>query len=177
MSQRSAHLDLDFSPARRSAPLGLLLLAIGGLALVVAGVQFHGAHAERESYADALSTANGRLATLAGSGERGGPAVDPRAAKAAATVARELQVPWAEMLRALEAVPNKEVALLAVEPSAVRHLVRITAEAKSLDAMLDYIDALRGSAFPEAELNSHQFENQTPGTPVRFVVLARWSTL
>jgi len=43
--------------------------------------------------------------------------------------------------------------------------------------MLDYVEALRGNAFPEAELSSHQIESQTPGTPVRFVVQARWRTL
>jgi Tfp pilus assembly protein PilN len=101
-------------------------------------------------------------------------APDPRATKAAAGVARDLQVPWAEMLTALENVQAKDVALLGVEPSATRHNIRITAETKSLDAMLNYVDALRSDSFPEVSLASHQVEPQTPGNPVRFVVQARW---
>ena len=169
-----ARLELDFAPARRNVPMGWLLLACGLVIASVAGVQFRSAHAERLASATALSTVSGRLMPL---GEADAPGVDPRAAKAAATVARDLRMPWAELLSSLESVQARDVALLGVEPSASRHLVRITAEAKNLDAMLNYVDGLRGPAFPEVTLTSHQFEPQTPGDPVRFVVQARWRAL
>jgi len=95
--------------------------------------------------------------------------------KAANQVARELQVPWAELLAALEAVPNPEVALLGVEPSAQRKVVRITAEAKNSVAMLDYLEALQARKFSDVWLASHAIQTQTPGTPVRFVVQLKWS--
>ena len=174
MTTRLARLELDFSPARRNAPMGWLLLGIGLIAASVAGVQFRSAHAERLTQASGLNAISGpRLPAGAGTGA----AADPRATKAAAVVARDLQMPWAEMLAALEAVQAHDVALLGVEPSASRHNIRITAEAKTPEAMLNYVDALRGDSFPEVTLSSHQVEAQTPGNPVRFVVQARWRSL
>lgn len=170
MASKLARLELDFSPARRNAPMGWLLLAVGLIAASLAGVQFRSAHAERLTQANDLYAVSGHHAAV----DSNAPAPDPRATKAAAGVARDLQVPWAEMLGALEAVQARDVALLGVEPSAMRHNIRITAEAKSLDAMLNYVDALRSDAFPEVTLASHQIEVQTPGTPVRFIVQARW---
>jgi len=172
MASKLARLDLDFAPARRNAPLGWLLLAIGLVAASVAGVQFRSAHAERLARVDDLTTLTGHAPGRAAG--TAGETVDPRATKAAAMVARDLQIPWAQMLAALEAVDAKEVALLAVEPSASRHNIRITAEAKGPDAMLAYVEALRGPSFPEVSLSSHQMENQVPGNPVRFIVQARW---
>ena len=170
MSSKLARLELDFAPARRNAPMGWVLLGLGLVAATVAGVQFRSAHAERLESASSLTAIVGKPAGARDSG----PAPDPRATKAAAGVAHDLQVPWAEMLAALEMVPVHDVALLGVEPSSARHNVRITAEGKSLDAMLNYVDALRGDSFPEVSLASHQIQDQIPGTPVRFVIQARW---
>ncbi len=174
MAAKLARLELDFSTARRNAPMGWLLLGAGLIAAAIAGVQFRSAHAERLAHASDLEAVSGRRVVLDAAA---GPAADPRATKAAAGVARDLQVPWAEMLAALEAVQARDVALLGVEPSPMRHNIRITAEAKSPEAMLNYVDALRSDSFPEVSLSSHQFEAQVPGNPVRFVVQARWRAL
>jgi hypothetical protein len=172
MARKLARLELDFSPTRRNAPLGWLLLAAGLGAATLAGVQFQSAHAQRLAHAGDLSLVSGRLADA---DSAGGPALDARAAKAAAVVARELQTPWADLLAALESVPARDVALLGVEPSPVRHVVRITAEAKTTDAMLDYVDALRGKQFTDIWLMSHTIEAQTPGAPTRFIVQLKWN--
>jgi hypothetical protein len=172
MSTKLAKLDLNFAPARRNAPMGWVLLGVGLIAATLAGVQFRSAHAERLMHAGDLTMLSAKLNPSRAS-DTASPN-DSRAAKAAAGVARDLQVPWSELLSALESVQAKDVALLAVEPSPIRHNVRITAEAKNTDAMLSYIDALRGDSFPEVYLSSHQFEANTPGDPVRFVVQARW---
>jgi hypothetical protein len=174
MAEKLARLELDFAPARRNAPLGWLLLAAGLVLATLAGVQFRSAHAERLAAADDLSVLTGRA--LPRALDPNAPGADPRASKAAAVVARDLQIPWSQMLAALESVDAKEVALLAVEPSASRHNIRITAEAKGLDAMLNYVQALRGDSFPEVSLASHQVQNNVPGEPVRFIVQARWKS-
>jgi hypothetical protein len=175
MSSKIARLDLNFAPPRRNAPMGWLLLGAGLIAATVAGVQFRNAHAERLVQANDLSAITGRANPLAATDEAA--ALDPRATKAAAAVARDLQIPWAEMLSALEAVPARDVALLGVEPSPLRHTIRVTAEAKTAESMLNYVDAMRGNSFPEVNLMSHQTQVQTPGTPVRFIVQARWRAL
>jgi hypothetical protein len=174
--KKVARLDLDFSPARRNRPAGWLLLAAGVAAALLAAVQFQSAEAARVARATELSSANGHLTGNKGEPARAGPPLDPRASKAANQIARELQMPWAEMLAALEAIPAPDVALLGVEPSALRHVVRITAEAKNPAAMLDYLQALQnGRQFSDVWLTSHLVQNQTPGMPTRFVVQLKWS--
>jgi hypothetical protein len=175
MSKKAARLDLDFSPTRRNRPVGWLLLVVGVTAATLAAVQFQSAQAARMALASELNSANSRLSPPSGEGSRAGPPLDPRVSKAANQVARELQVPWAELLAALEAVPTPEVALLGVEPSAQRHVVRITAEAKNSAAMLDYLQDLQGRRFSDVWLLSHQVQAQTPGTPTRFIVQLKWS--
>lgn len=172
MTTKLERLELNFAPARRNVPLGWVLLALGVIVLAVAGTAFRTAHFERSEQQDALSAAMGRLPGA--HADNGARPADARATKAATLVAHELQVPWARMLDALEGVKATDVALLSVEPSATRHQIRITAEAKGEDAMLNYVDALRGDSFDEASLSSHQLENQVPGKPIRFVVQARW---
>jgi len=174
--KKVARLDLDFSPARRNRPVGWLLLATGVAAALLAAVQFQSAEAARMALATELNSAHGRLAGTKGESVRAGPPLDPRASKAANQIARELQMPWAEMLAALEAIPAPDVALLGVEPSALRHVVRITAEAKNSAAMLDYLQALQGGRqFSDVWLSSHLVQPQTPGTPLRFIVQLKWS--
>jgi Tfp pilus assembly protein PilN len=176
MPKKVARLDLDFSPARRNGLAGWLLLAAGLAAALAAGMQFQSAQAARMALASELNSASGRMANGKPETVRAGPPVDPRVSKAANQIARELQMPWAEMLAALEAVPTPEVALLGVEPSALRHVVRITAEAKNSAAMLEYLQALQGGRqFSDVWLTSHLVQAQTPGTPVRFVVQLKWS--
>jgi hypothetical protein len=176
-TRRVARLDLDFSPARHNRPAGWLLLAVGVVAALVAGVQFQSAQAARMAVASELSATSERLpGAKKKEPARAGPPVDPRVSKAANQIARELQMPWAEMLAALEAVPTPDVALLGVEPSALRHVVRITAEAKNSAAMLDYLQALQaGPQFADVWLSSHLVQAQTPGAPVRFIVQLKWN--
>jgi hypothetical protein len=174
MKTKAARLDLDFSPARRTGPMGWAVLAVGAAAAVMAAVQFQSAQASLKALNGELNSATGRIASAEG-GSRAGPPLDPRVSKAANQIARELQVPWAELLAALESVPTPDVAMLGVEPSATRRVVRITAEAKNPAAMLDYLEALHGHQFSDVWLLSHQLQVQTPGTPTRFVVQLKWS--
>jgi hypothetical protein len=172
VTHRIHRLELQFSTARRTqwAPL---VLAAGVLATALVGWIVVTARLEHDRQAQVISQSEDRM----GMTEEAAPpsAADPRATKAAAGVARELQVPWAQMLASLEAVPSRDVALLGVEPSTARHNMRITAEARTVDAMLDFLEAMRSDSFPEVLLTSHQVQAQTPGTPIRFVLQARWS--
>lgn len=174
MASKLARLELNFAPVRRNAPLGWLLLATGLVVATIAGVQFRFAHAERLMHAGAASAIGANRLAL--SSDASAAPADPRAARAATVVARDLRVPWSEMLTALEAVQARDVALLGVEPSPARHDIRITAEAKTPEAMLNYVEALRSETFPQVNLASHQVQTQTPGSPVRFVVQARWKS-
>jgi Tfp pilus assembly protein PilN len=170
-------LRLDFAPTARRAPaLGWVLLGAGGVAALIAALQFQLAHAARSREAGALSELTERLNEQRTGGDRA-RRVDPRDARraqAAAAVSRELQVPWSTLLASLEASAGRDVALVVVEPSAARQSIRITAEARTSDAMFDYLDALRKQGLIDVALVSHQV--QAPGAPLRFQAQARWGT-
>lgn len=96
-------------------------------------------------------------------------------ARAVRQTAQKLVTPWSEMLASLETAPTKSVALIAVEPSVSKRTVRVTAEARSLTDMLDYLAAMQADTrMSDVVLVSHQIQTQTPGTPVRFLVQAGW---
>ena len=61
------------------------------------------------------------------------------------------------------------MALLAIEPSIQRQQVRLTAEARQPEAMLDYVAALQSDTrLSQVVLLSHQVQALSPGQPVRF---------
>jgi len=172
-----APLDLDLSPARRRVPLGSWwLLVAGALAAAIAAFHFQAVNAERLREARELRALEESLSEPASGSGAPGVAQDGRSARATAAVLRELEVPWASLLAALESVAGRNVALLSIEPSAQRQELRITAEAKNSGAMLDFLDALRAQSMHEVTLVSHQIQPQMPGAPLRFQARARWDT-
>jgi Tfp pilus assembly protein PilN len=162
-------IDLDFVAAPRAAWAGRALLLAGVVALLgacaLAGLAWNSRQAER----DALS----QLAMVTAPAAVRAPA-DPAQVRAAQRVGRELQMPWGELLAAIESVPARDVAVLAIEPAAARQSLRITADARHPDAMLDYLAALKRQALTEVVLTSHQVQSQIPGNPIRFQVQAQW---
>jgi Tfp pilus assembly protein PilN len=91
------------------------------------------------------------------------------------STAVNLQTPWSDLLAALESAPSESVALLSIEPSVQKRTVRLTAEARNSQAMLDYVAALqRDTRLNRVVLVSHQLQQDAPGTPVRFQLQANW---
>lgn len=162
-------LDLDFVAAPRSTWLGRAVL-VAGLVCAMAGAALAAdAWLARQAEQDALSTLaleHPPRASLV-------PA-DPALVRSAAIVRRELQMPWGQLLLALERVPSRDVAVLTIEPAAAQRTLRITADARNADAMLDYLAQLKQQSLTQVVLTSHQLQAQSPGTPIRFQVQARW---
>lgn len=95
--------------------------------------------------------------------------------KHANEVLQQLTLPWGKLFQAIESSSGKEVALLAMEPDADKHVVKIVGEAKDIPAVLDYIKRLAmQQEFSSVYLQSHQIQLQDPEKPVRFVLLATW---
>lgn len=162
-------VELDFVAAPRTAWFGRGLLLAGVVALlsacVLTGLAWQRRAAERDALAQvALVTAPPTVRA----------AVDPSQLRAAQRLSRELQMPWGDLLAAIEAMPVRDVAVLAIEPAAARQSVRITADARHPDAMFDYLAALKRQALTEVVLTSHQIQSQIPGSPIRFQVQAQW---
>ncbi|WP_034303816.1 PilN domain-containing protein [Herbaspirillum sp. RV1423] len=95
--------------------------------------------------------------------------------KAANRTISRLSLPWDELFREIESTMNDRVTLLSIEPDTERKELRITAEAKDFDGVLEY--ARQISAIPvlrDSYVMNHQIQQQDAQKPVRFVVVAKW---
>jgi Tfp pilus assembly protein PilN len=67
----------------------------------------------------------------------------------------------------------KEVAVLQVQPDAQSRLLKVTANARGEELMLEYLRRLGATGgFSEVHLLSHQVREDDPGRPVQFSVQA-----
>ena len=92
--------------------------------------------------------------------------------KDANEVLARIGLPWERLFQDIESSPRDNIALLSINPDAVKRRLTITGEAKSLDDMLNYIRKLqeKGSmtrVFHHVELKSAQH-------PIHFIVEASW---
>ena len=88
---------------------------------------------------------------------------------------RQLNLPWRALHDAIQAATPATVALLALEPDAKKSSVRITAEAKSSDEMIAYVEQLRAvDWFSGVLLTRHEINEQDPNRPIRFQIDAQW---
>ena len=94
-------------------------------------------------------------------------------AKSAEAVVRQLTLPWAGLVGAIEQAATKDVAILQLQPDAEQRLLRLTAEARHREAMFDYLRRL-GAAKELANvvLVSHQVQRDDPQQPIQFSVQA-----
>ncbi|WLI90265.1 hypothetical protein Q4S45_03830 [Massilia sp. R2A-15] len=108
--------------------------------------------------------------------------VQPRApipeAQAAAVNAAVLQLntPWQALRDAIGAATPPSIALLTLEPDPRRRSMRITAEAKTSDDMIAYVEQLkRQELFGAVALVRHEISELDPNKPIRFQLDAQWS--
>jgi hypothetical protein len=89
---------------------------------------------------------------------------------------QRLSLRWNELFAALESTRPAGVALLAIEPDPRKSTVKLTAEAKTAEDMLDYVERLQTTGgLADVALASHQVKPSDPLQPLRFVVLASWA--
>jgi hypothetical protein len=165
-------VPLDFvAPVRQASLAGAALCMAGLTAAVALGLAFDRQLAER-SRLDAALGATARPRHSA-------PAPESlKVAAEAATVARELSIPWTQLLADLEAASRasaSSVSLLHVEPDPGKQLVRITAEVRALPDALAYLRRLQKSAvlrYPMLE--SHERRKDDPEHPLLIKLSAEW---
>jgi hypothetical protein len=163
-------LRLDFlHPLPRPHWAAWLLLAAGlGLA---AAIGWKGQQV-RHALDEAVAAAPRQPAAAAQRSSRTRPAGEP----AVASQAREqLAVPWGDLFVRLETHRPKRIALVALEANERKPEATLTAEARTAQDMLAYIERLKGEAgFASATLASHAVQEGDPRQPLRFVVRLVW---
>jgi hypothetical protein len=174
-SSRKAALDFEFHQKARAPVAGWLLLGVScAFCADVAGNYVH----VKERTRDAMR----RLAVLPAQVRapvEAEPEYQPRDPERESAFARavitRMSLPWNDLFRALNATQVEDVQLLGVEPDPEARMVRITAEARDIPAMLTYVARLEGEHyFQRAGLLQQETKRDTPRQGVSFVVAAAW---
>lgn len=174
------HIDLAPVSLRRQLhrlhPAARALAVAGLLLCVLAGVRAQKLLARL----DALDAQTAHLAARAAQSARlpatvaSEPIAAPQATAVNAAVAR-LNLPWGEILDALEAATPKQVALLSIAPEPSRATLRIEAEGSRSEDMIDYLKALEQQPlFGRVYLVKHEIARDGTDGVVRFEVEAQW---
>jgi len=174
MRKLARPVRLDFVAPVHRAPLAGAALCLAGLAAALAlGLAFVRELDERSRLDAALGAA--------APPRHAAPTPEAlKSAAEAATVERELGVPWTRLLAELEAASHDSaatVSLLLVEPDPGKQLVRITAEVRALPDALAYLKRLQQSAvLRHPMLESHERRKDDPEHPLRIKLSAEWRT-
>jgi hypothetical protein len=172
-----AAVNLDYLADRHSSWAGVIALAIGVTVLMTAVWYYRGLSREISDQEvlvlRLLERGNSRsISPVAETRDAEQIARETKQANAAILA---LSLPWKQLFEAIEATRTNEVAVLAIEPDAQKGLVRISAEAKKLESMLDYVSSLQKIVlFREVLILNHQIQDQDPQKPIRFVLQATW---
>lgn len=87
----------------------------------------------------------------------------------------QLNLPWRDLLAAIEQATPASVALLELTPDAKKHRLRGIAETTNADLMLNYIRILKEQSFLRSVLLlKHEVNEQQPNGPMRFEFEAEW---
>lgn len=171
-------LNLDFVTQRRSGSLsGWLLLLAGTLSLVACLAWYSQILAPR------LDETQARLSKSQKVQRTNQPAVGKVNDKQLAAdwaramqVANDLNLPWEQLFSTLEKATGKEVALLTLDPDAVKHEFALTAEARDLKNMLAFYRRMQALAiFHGVTLHAHQVNDQDSERPIRFRITGKWA--
>jgi Tfp pilus assembly protein PilN len=175
-------LPIDFAPPswrrrllQASWRIWLIFLC-GAAALAAAGVTGNRLlEARRVEAVEAQTIAAKRQAQAS---QRPAPqkiVISEAQATAVNTATAQLNLPWRDLLDALEAATPPEIALLAIEPDGKKQVVNGVAEAKDSNGMVAYVEQLKKQAFfSDVLLTRHETNDQDANKPIRFQFEAHW---
>lgn len=183
-SPRPPALTLDFS-GRRPWPgvLGWALLALGLAAAGLELAQWRAGEAdlaEREAIVERLRHQALRAETAPVSETRAGPAAASRKLseqelRPALRLAGQLGADWGAVLRDLAGAEDDRLALLSLEVDAARSSLRLTGEAKSLEAVFAYLGRLEAApTLAGAQLSSYERFQEGAVELIHFNAAASW---
>lgn len=165
----SMRLNIDFSGKRQSTTgwaVLLVMLVIAATVMVTweSTQTFLEYQQSTQALAGARLQAKPSIATIS-----------PKQIDAINRVIRQLNLPWKELFAAVEGNLSERIALLALEPDASNRILRINAEAKSPEDMMDFVGAVeKEGLFLSATLIRHEINDSDRNRPYRFALEASW---
>lgn len=168
-------VNIDFSGQPQRAPALAVLLLCAAFVVCASVLWACGSvFADYRQYEDKLAGA--RLTA-----KQAHPGLSPKRIEAVNHAIGQLNLPWLDLFDAVErtlstlSAPSTRISLLSLEPDAASQILRIQAEAKSADDMLDFVAALAAeSFFRSAILIRHEINANDPNKPYRFTLEAQW---
>jgi hypothetical protein len=164
---KAGRVELDYvAPPRRPLWLGIAVLAAALAAAADLGLRRHAAHRELTALA---AVQGARDVPPERNAARGGE----EGVKQAESVLRQLTLPWSDTVRAIEAASMREVGVLNMQPDAQQRVLRLTAEAKSREAMLEYVRRIaQTKGLSDVYIVNHEVQTEDPSRPIKFAVQA-----
>ena len=175
---------IDFAPpglARAIHRTGLAGWSLAALALALcaaAGAAGWQMHVRQRALESQIALARAHAAAPVVAAAPAAPRVPIPAAQAAAVnnAVMQLNTPWQALRDAIGAATPASIALLSLEPDPRRRSMRITAEAKTSDDMIAYVEQLKQQElFGNVALAHHEISELDPNKPIRFQLDAQWS--
>jgi hypothetical protein len=170
-------LHLDYIATRAASPLAIAFFIMGLVLATLALLEYRAVRdelADVEARAGEVRKSDKRSAAIASQGPRDLEAAAQEVKLAQAALQR-LALRWDALFVALESARANGVALLAIEPDPGKNVVKLTAEAKSAEDMLGYVERLQSAeGLADVTLASHQIKPSDPLQPLRFAVVAAW---
>lgn len=171
-------LLLDFQPRRHKPILGASLLLAAILLAVVCAALYRHLDEQEQLQQQQLQHAQHQL----GGDVPGKAGLSPAESREQEQnlaqmrqVSQQMRRPWERLFAMLESLPQDDVALLSLTPDARKGQVRISAEARNLEAMLDFHRRLENSdELSDVSLLNHEILAQSPDHAVQFNLSATW---
>ena len=178
-----SRLQIDFAPPSLQRTLyrtgtGAWLLAAIALLLCLAcaAVGWRLLAQQRANSAQLAAATTRAKAPVVVKLAAGQPNISEVQASAVNAAILQLNLPWRALHDAIRAATPSSIAMLALEPDARKRSMKITAEAKSSDAMIAYVEELKKQElFTDVVLTRHEINEQDPNRPIRFQIEAEWS--
>lgn len=162
--------DSCTSSSRTALSTGLILI---GIALGWMGLRFHQITQDTQTLRQAVQDTQAQIANNA-ENKKASELLSAQTnlskenVKALNGVIKQLNVPWQDIFRELEKTIPPHIALLSIEPDAQRGLIRLQAEAESIDSLLQYASTLQNHRiFGHLNYSKHETNEQDPNKPAR----------
>jgi len=151
-------------------------LVLGVLLVVYASVRIIGIEREKSAAEEALAASMANLDSRYAVRPTAGGGIPAPQILAANIAIRRMNVPWHDLLEAIEQATPAEIAIVELNPDPAQSELVGEAEAKDLESMSNYIDRLqKAPMFDGVALVKHEVNAQDTNHPIRFQFQARWA--